>query len=82
MSDVLISSRSGLDSGSADWATSDIMVKIATSHSDASLVDKVGYIKNLSGHICNVFLEEDQRVISTTSEHLEPITPEKGDKVN
>lgn len=57
------------------------MVKILSTFSDIKLTDKIGYIKNLSGHICNVHLEGEGRVISITSDHLEPVTPRKGDKV-
>ena len=64
-----------------EWATVDILVKIASRYSDPKLADKVGYIKNISGNICNVFVEEEQRVVGITSDYLEPITPEKSDKV-
>ena len=50
-------------------------------YSDSDLADKVGKITSVSGHVCNVYVEELERVASITSEHLEPIIPEKGDKV-
>lgn len=70
-----------MDSSGVDWTTSDILVKISSRYADSKLADKVGYIKNISGNVCNVFVEEEGRVVGITSDQLEPITPEKGDKV-
>lgn len=71
----------GLDHGGADWVSAEILVKIAMHYSDSDLADKVGKITNVSGHVCNVFVDDLERVVSITSDNLEPITPEKGDKV-
>ena len=71
----------GLDHGGSDWVSAEILVKISMHYSDSDLADKVGKITSVSGHVCNVYVEELERVASITSEHLEPIIPEKGDKV-
>lgn len=71
----------GLEHGGDNWTTTDILVKISSHFSDSKLADKVGYIKNISGHVCNVFLQDENRVASVTGDQLEPIIPDKGDKV-
>lgn len=71
----------GLDHGGADWVCSDILVKIVPHYEDSGLADKQGQIRSVSGPVCNVFVEDLQRVVGITIENLEPITPERGDKV-
>jgi len=57
-------------------------VKISSQCDDSNLRDKVGEIRNIHGAICNVFIMEDNRVASVRGEFLDPITPEKGDRVS
>lgn len=61
--------------------SADLMVKISAHYKDSTLADKQGQIKNISNNVCNVYVEDVDRVISITSDNLEPITPEKSDKV-
>ncbi|XP_067948038.1 transcription elongation factor SPT5-like [Watersipora subatra] len=71
----------GLEHGGVEWVSADLMVKISAHYKDSTLADKQGQIKNISNNVCNVYVEDVDRVISITSDNLEPITPEKSDKV-
>ena len=71
----------GLEQGGIDWVCADILVKIVSHYEDSNLADKVGHVRNVTGNICNVYIEEVERVVGLTSEYLEPITPERHDKV-
>jgi len=79
--DVIIGVYAGIEQGGVDWALSDLLVKISSHYHDSSLADKVGQIRNISGNVCNVYVADAERVVGFTIDNLEPITPERGDKV-
>lgn len=57
-------------------------MKVSSHYEDSSLAEKIGIVSNVSGNLCNVYLIEEERVIGITPDFLEPITPEKGNKVS
>lgn len=63
-----------------DWHTVDIEVRIRDSHDDAGLVGQTGVIQSISGALCSVFLPEEDRVVTIMSDHLDPVTPQRGDE--
>ncbi|KAG1712147.1 Transcription elongation factor SPT5 [Nymphon striatum] len=69
----------GMESSSTEWQTTDIEVKVKSGDSD--LKGQNGIIRGISGGMCSVFLPKEDRVMNIMSEHLEPVTPERGDKV-
>ncbi|XP_014681911.1 PREDICTED: transcription elongation factor SPT5-like isoform X2 [Priapulus caudatus] len=72
----------GLDTlGGADWQTTDILVAIKDTHDDSALIGHVGIIRSVSGGMCSVYMTDQDKMISVLGEHLEPVTPETGDKV-
>ncbi|KAI1289197.1 Transcription elongation factor SPT5 [Halotydeus destructor] len=66
---------------SVEWQTTDIEVRIRGSHDDHDLIGQTGIIRGISGGMCSVFLPTEDRVVNILSEHLEPVTPQKGDNV-
>lgn len=71
----------GLEQSASDWITTEIEVRIRESHGDDDFVNQAGVIRNISGGMCTLFIPDQDKVISVASEHLEPICPEKGDRV-
>jgi transcription elongation factor SPT5 len=65
----------------SDWITTEVEVRIRESHDDSALIHQTGIIRNISGGMCTLFLPEEDKVISVASEHLEPVLPDKGDRV-
>lgn len=67
-----------------DWQTPDLVVSIKSSRSDPgnknSLTGQIGYIKNVSGNVTNVFLPQEDRIVSVASCDLAPVEPKKGDR--
>ncbi|RXM30733.1 Transcription elongation factor SPT5 [Acipenser ruthenus] len=72
---------SSIDQSSCDWVTTDILVLVRDTFLDSQVVGKTGVIRSVSGGMCSVFLQGTDKVVSISSEHLEPLTPTKNDKV-
>lgn len=70
---------SNIEQGSSDWVTTDILVKVKDSLMD--LMGQTGVIRSVTGGMCSVFMQESEKVVSISSDHLEPITPTKNNKV-
>ncbi|XP_075228601.1 transcription elongation factor subunit Spt5 [Lycorma delicatula] len=70
-----------MDSGLQEWHTVDIDVRVKDTHTDAGLAGQTGIIKGINGLICTVFLPEEDRTVSISCEHLEPVVPMRGDAV-
>nr|XP_006824005.1 PREDICTED: transcription elongation factor SPT5 isoform X2 [Saccoglossus kowalevskii] len=70
-----------LDSGSSEWQTIHIEVKVKATHEDSALIYKIGVIRGISGGMCSVFIPDEGRVVNVHSDHLEPVMPSKQDKV-
>ncbi|XP_042899207.1 transcription elongation factor SPT5 [Parasteatoda tepidariorum] len=71
----------GMDPTSVEWQTTDLEVVIRDTHSDDGLSGQTGIIRGISGGMCSVFLPKEDRVVNIMGEHLEPVTPLRGDKV-
>lgn len=65
-----------------EWQTTDIEVRIRSSHDDNDLIGQTGIIRGISGGMCSVFLPTEDRVVNILSEHLEPVVPSPGDTVS
>lgn len=61
-----------------DWYTSDMVVKIVQ-HSDKTLLGRIGTITTVSNQHCTVFIHNEDRLMTMSSECLEPVHPEVGD---
>uniref|UniRef100_A0A5F8G394 Transcription elongation factor SPT5 n=1 Tax=Monodelphis domestica TaxID=13616 RepID=A0A5F8G394_MONDO len=72
---------SGIEQNSSDWVTTDIQVKVRDTYLDSQVVGQTGVIRSVTGGMCSVYLKDSEKVVSISSEHLEPITPTKSNKV-
>uniref|UniRef100_A0A8C5CEE5 Transcription elongation factor SPT5 n=1 Tax=Gadus morhua TaxID=8049 RepID=A0A8C5CEE5_GADMO len=70
---------SNIEQGGGDWVTPDILVRVKDSLLD--LVGQQGVVRSVTGGMCSVFIQETEKVVSISSEHLEPVTPTKNNKV-
>ncbi|XP_062275929.1 transcription elongation factor SPT5 [Scomber scombrus] len=70
---------SNIEQGGSDWVTTDILVKVKDSFMD--LMGQTGVIRSVTGGMCSVFMQESEKVVSISSDHLEPVTPTKNNKV-
>lgn len=69
-----------LDSQINDWCTPDIEVKI-NRHSDSNLVGQTAFIKTVNNGTSSIYLIQEDRSITISSDFLEPIRPVPHDKV-
>merc|ERR1719273_883328 len=67
--------------GSSDWYSPDIEVIIRDSHEDSGLCGQIGVVRGVTPGMCSVFLNEEERTINIAAEHLQPVTPVRGDKI-
>uniref|UniRef100_A0A674GHL0 Transcription elongation factor SPT5 n=1 Tax=Taeniopygia guttata TaxID=59729 RepID=A0A674GHL0_TAEGU len=72
---------SGIEASAGDWVTTDIQVKVRDSYLDSAAVGQTGVIRSVTGGMCSVYLKDSEKVVSVSSEHLEPVTPTKSNKV-
>uniref|UniRef100_A0A8K9VDH5 Transcription elongation factor SPT5 n=1 Tax=Oncorhynchus mykiss TaxID=8022 RepID=A0A8K9VDH5_ONCMY len=72
---------SNIDQTSCDWVTTDILVRVKDTFLDSQVVNQTGIIRSVTGGMCSVFLQDTEKVVSISSEHLEPVTPTKNNKV-
>ncbi|XP_027766138.1 transcription elongation factor SPT5, partial [Empidonax traillii] len=72
---------SGIEPSAGDWVTTDIQVKVRDSYLDSQAVGQTGVIRSVTGGLCSVYLKDSEKVVSVSSEHLEPVTPTKSNKV-
>ncbi|EMP23814.1 Transcription elongation factor SPT5 [Chelonia mydas] len=72
---------SGIEQNSSDWVTTDIQVKIRDTYVDSQVVGQTGVIRSVTGGMCSVYLKDSEKVVSISSEHLEPVIPTKNNKV-
>ncbi|CAM9135509.1 unnamed protein product [Bubo scandiacus] len=72
---------SGIEQSSSDWVTTDIQVKVRDTYLDSQAVGQTGVIRSVTGGMCSVYLKDSEKVVSISSEHLEPVTPTKSNKV-
>lgn len=72
---------SGIEQNSSDWVTTDIQVKVRDTYLDTQVVGQTGVIRSVTGGMCSVYLKDSEKVVSISSEHLEPVTPTKNNKV-
>ncbi|XP_074789434.1 transcription elongation factor SPT5-like [Athene noctua] len=72
---------SGIEQSSSDWVTTDIQVKVRDTYPDSQAVGQIGVIRSVMGGMCSVCLKDSEKVVSISSEHLEPVTPTTYDKV-
>ncbi|XP_058684311.1 transcription elongation factor SPT5-like, partial [Poecile atricapillus] len=63
---------SGIEPSAGDWVTTDIQVKVRDSYLDSAAVGQTGVIRSVT---------DSEKVVSVSSEHLEPVTPTKSNKV-
>uniref|UniRef100_A0A669C733 Transcription elongation factor SPT5 n=1 Tax=Oreochromis niloticus TaxID=8128 RepID=A0A669C733_ORENI len=70
---------SNIEQGGSDWVTTDILVRVKDSFMD--LMGQTGVIRSVTGGMCSVFMQETEKVVSVSSDHLEPVTPTKNNKV-
>lgn len=70
----------GMDQSMADWHTTEIEVKIKETHDDHKLIHQTGIIRSVTGGMCSLFIPEEDKVVNIACEHLEPVSPEKGDR--
>uniref|UniRef100_A0A3Q3GUB3 Transcription elongation factor SPT5-like n=2 Tax=Labrus bergylta TaxID=56723 RepID=A0A3Q3GUB3_9LABR len=70
---------SNIEQGGSDWVTTDILVRVKDSLMD--LMGQMGVIRSVTGGMCSVFMQESEKVVSISSDHLEPVTPTKNNKV-
>lgn len=70
---------SNIEQGGSDWVTTDILVRVKDSFMD--LMGQMGVIRSITGGMCSVFMQESEKVVSISSDHLEPVTPTKNNKV-
>uniref|UniRef100_A0A3B3CKB0 Spt5 C-terminal domain-containing protein n=1 Tax=Oryzias melastigma TaxID=30732 RepID=A0A3B3CKB0_ORYME len=70
---------SNIEQGSSDWVTTDILVRVKDSFMD--LMGQMGVIRSVTGGMCSVFMQESEKVVSISSDQLEPVTPTKNNKV-
>ncbi|CAB1348655.1 unnamed protein product [Coregonus sp. 'balchen'] len=57
---------------SCDWVTTDILVRVKDTFLDSQVVNQTGVIRSVT---------DTEKVVSISSEHLEPVTPTKNNKV-
>uniref|UniRef100_A0A8C3I1B8 Transcription elongation factor SPT5 n=1 Tax=Chrysemys picta bellii TaxID=8478 RepID=A0A8C3I1B8_CHRPI len=72
---------SGIEQNSSDWVTTDIQVKVRDTYVDSQVVGQTGVIRSVTGGMCSVYLKDSEKVVSISSEHLEPVIPTKNNKV-
>ena len=66
----------------ADWYTPDILVVINKLHDEKELVGEQGVIRSVVGtNLCNVWIQKLEKVCSVAGNALQPVAPEKDDKV-
>lgn len=70
-----------MEPGAVEWIATEIEVKIKETHDDASLIHQIGVIRSISGGMCTLYILEEDKVVSVASEHLEPVVPQKGNRV-
>uniref|UniRef100_A0A8D3BPX7 Transcription elongation factor SPT5 n=1 Tax=Scophthalmus maximus TaxID=52904 RepID=A0A8D3BPX7_SCOMX len=70
---------SNIEQGGSDWVTTDILVRVKDSLMD--LMGQTGVIRSITGGMCSVFMQESEKVVSISSDHLEPVIPTKNNKV-
>ncbi|ETE63753.1 Transcription elongation factor SPT5, partial [Ophiophagus hannah] len=63
---------SGIEQSSSDWVTTDIEVKVHDTYLDSLVVGKTGVIRSVNGGMCSVYVKKCEKVVSISSEHLEP----------
>uniref|UniRef100_A0A670JFA7 Transcription elongation factor SPT5 n=1 Tax=Podarcis muralis TaxID=64176 RepID=A0A670JFA7_PODMU len=71
---------SGIEQSSSDWVTTDIQVKVRDTYLDSQVVGQTGVIRSVTGGMCSVYLKDSEKVVSISSEHLEPVIPTKNNK--
>ncbi|XP_074713756.1 transcription elongation factor SPT5-like isoform X1 [Strix uralensis] len=72
---------SGIEQSSSDWVTTDIQVKVRDTYRDSQAVGQTGIIRSVMGGMCSIYLYDSEKVVSISSEHLEPVTPTRRNKV-
>ncbi|PIO40199.1 hypothetical protein AB205_0072600 [Aquarana catesbeiana] len=72
---------SSIEQVSSDWVTTDIQVKVRDTFQDNQVVGQAGIIRSVSGGLCSVLLQDSEKVISLSGDHLEPVTPTKNSRV-
>lgn len=66
-----------------EWQTAGLTVcvrPVSMEKNSLSLSGQVGYITNVSGSITNLFLRQEDRVVTVPSCDLQPVTPESGER--
>lgn len=72
---------SSIEQSTSEWVTTDIQVKVRDTYVDNQAVGQCGVIRSVTGGLCSVFLQDGEKVVSISGEHLEPVTPTKNNKV-
>lgn len=78
------SPRSPYTSGEAtapDWHTTEVEVRVRTSHDDDALAGQTGVVRGLSAGMCALYLPLEDRVVNVLADLLEPVVPQSGDRV-
>jgi len=70
-----------MDQGAGDWMTTEIEVRIKESHDDSGVVGKHGIVRSVSASLCSVFIQDEDKTVTVACEHLEPVAPQKNDRV-
>lgn len=72
---------SSIEQISSDWVTTDIQVKVRDTFQDSQVIGQTGIIRSVTGGLCSVLLQDSEKVISISGDHLEPVTPTKNSRV-
>ncbi|KAK7098266.1 transcription elongation factor SPT5-like [Littorina saxatilis] len=70
-----------MDHSLSDWHTTEIVVRIKETHDNTELIHQTGVVRSISGGHCSVYIPVEDKVVNIACEHLEPVQPEKHDKV-
>ncbi|CAI9740140.1 transcription elongation factor SPT5-like [Octopus vulgaris] len=69
-----------IDQTMSDWHIPDIEVRVKDIHDNVGLIHQTGIIRNVISGMCNIYIQEEDRVVTVTGAHLEPVQPKVNDK--
>lgn len=71
----------GAGAAAMEWHTTDIEVRVRDGCRDEALAGQQGSVKSISGHMCTVYLFEEDRTVNLVADELLPVVPMRGDRV-
>ncbi|XP_074708753.1 transcription elongation factor SPT5-like [Strix uralensis] len=72
---------SGIEQSSSDWVTTNIQVKVCDTYPDSQVAGQTGVIHSVMDRMCILYLKDICYMVSIPSEHLEPVTPTRRNKI-